>query len=383
MPDDQKNEVIKRMAVLREKYLEQLTDRRKTLEEFLAKSKSGSLTETDRIEIINQSHKMAGTGATYGFPAISATARRLEEALLTNPLVSHKTLETMISEILEACDAAPTINDLLQAHTDAPQPPTQAQESALIADTRPIVLAIDDDPDILGILETVLTSHARLILAKSTNEAYKILRDTKPDIILLDDIMPGSVSGLQFLVEKKRDKDIAHIPVIMITATNKIEDVKRALVAGAVDYIAKPFVPGQLTEKVLLRIRQHKMSVLIADDDDDVRNLLTAHFAGNGFMVYEAVDGSKCLSIAEKERPDLIVLDRMMPQLDGIGVLKRMRQDPKLHKTPVLMLTAKGQLADVKEGLSLGASDYVIKPFTPEEVVSRAMRRIKEVKYRA
>lgn len=386
MPNGDPKQVVQRMAQLRQKYLSQLEDRKNILREYLAKSESRSITDQDRVEIINLSHKLAGTGSTYGFPTISSSAKKLEETLLSNPMVPHKQLSDLINDILESCDKAPAINDLLneQAETQPDEDlDIELPESGLVPSTRPIILAIDDDPDILGILDTVLADQAKVILAHNTNEAYKILERLRPDLILLDDVMPGNVSGLQFLIEKKRDADIANVPAIMITASNRVDEVKRALLAGAIDYISKPFVPAHLTEKVLARVRQKKNSVLIADDDKDICSLLTTHFALHGFMVYIANDGETALNLARKEKPDLIILDRIMPKLDGIEVLKKLRFDPDLHKTPILILTAKGQLTDVKEGLQTGANDYVIKPFNPENVVTRATRWIKEVKHSA
>lgn len=111
------------------------------------------------------------------------------------------------------------------------------------------------------------------------------------------------------------------------------------------------------------------MRVLLVDDDKKLLELLSAYFLKNGFAVLEATNGMEALELAQREALDLIVLDLMLPGLDGWEVCRRLR---KTSDVPILMLTARDEEADRLIGLELGADDYVTKPFSPREVVARA-----------
>ena len=106
--------------------------------------------------------------------------------------------------------------------------------------------------------------------------------------------------------------------------------------------------------------------VLLAEDEDDIRKVaqMSLQFRG-GWEVSLASNGEECLAIAAENPPDLILLDCMMPKLDGYETCRRLKQDPSLRHIPVIFLTAKAQETEVKKGLSLGAVGYLIKPFNP------------------
>ena len=106
--------------------------------------------------------------------------------------------------------------------------------------------------------------------------------------------------------------------------------------------------------------------ILLAEDEEDIRKVaqISLQFRG-GWVVTLATDGEECLLKAAQERPDLILLDCMMPKLDGYETCRRLKQDPVLREIPVIFLTAKSQESEVRKGLALGAVGYLIKPFNP------------------
>jgi CheY-like chemotaxis protein len=106
--------------------------------------------------------------------------------------------------------------------------------------------------------------------------------------------------------------------------------------------------------------------VLLAEDEEDIRKVaqISLQFRG-GWEVVLASNGEECLAKAASDPPDLILLDCMMPKLDGYETCRRLKQDPSLRHIPVIFLTAKAQEVEVKRGLSLGAVGYLIKPFNP------------------
>lgn len=122
--------------------------------------------------------------------------------------------------------------------------------------------------------------------------------------------------------------------------------------------------------------------VLIVDDERDILDLLRMHLEHEGHEVAEAANGIDALKQAISGIPDLIVLDWMLPGLDGLNVFKRLRTDSRTRDIPVILLTAKAQQADRLTGLELGADDYLTKPFSPRELLLRVnavLRRVKKV----
>jgi two-component system phosphate regulon response regulator PhoB len=114
-----------------------------------------------------------------------------------------------------------------------------------------------------------------------------------------------------------------------------------------------------------------KGTILVIDDERDLIELVRYNLEKEGYDVIAATDGQSGLEVATKHAPDLVVLDLMMPGIDGIQICQRLRADPRTARLPVIMLTAKATEADRIVGLEMGADDYITKPFSPREVVAR------------
>ncbi len=130
------------------------------------------------------------------------------------------------------------------------------------------------------------------------------------------------------------------------------------------------------------KLPQH--SVLIVEDEHDIRDLLEYNLARDGFTVRAVGTGEQALAEVSKLPPDLILLDLMLPGIDGLQVCRRLKSDAATANIPILMLTAKAEENDVVTGLELGADDYIAKPFSPKVVVARAravLRRMTEPVY--
>jgi DNA-binding response OmpR family regulator len=112
-------------------------------------------------------------------------------------------------------------------------------------------------------------------------------------------------------------------------------------------------------------------NVLVVDDDPGVVELVSYKLTGAGYAVDAAPDGEAALSKVDKGGVDLLLLDILMPGISGLEVLERLRSAEPTSRLPVIMLTAKAQEADVERGFELGADDYIVKPFSPRELVSR------------
>lgn len=111
--------------------------------------------------------------------------------------------------------------------------------------------------------------------------------------------------------------------------------------------------------------------VLAADDDEDILGLVSFRLERAGYTVLLARDGEEALEIALREQPDLAVLDVMMPKLEGFELTRRLRGEQATSRMPIILLTARSQEADVQQGFDAGADDYIRKPFSPDELLSR------------
>ena len=111
--------------------------------------------------------------------------------------------------------------------------------------------------------------------------------------------------------------------------------------------------------------------ILVAEDEPDIRELIRLTLSFRGFDVLVAEDGHAALRLADASEPDLVLLDVRMPGLSGYEVCQRLRRLDHLRETPVVFLSAKGQDAEVQNGLAAGADDYILKPFAPDELVAR------------
>ena len=121
-----------------------------------------------------------------------------------------------------------------------------------------------------------------------------------------------------------------------------------------------------------------KKNIFVVEDEEDILDLIRHHLTKEGFVVATATDGLAAVKAISRKPPDLVLLDLMLPGLDGLEVCRRLKKDPKTAEIPVLMVTAKDEESDVVAGLELGADDYIVKPFRMKELVARvrtALRR--------
>src|SRR5712692_4058362 len=118
------------------------------------------------------------------------------------------------------------------------------------------------------------------------------------------------------------------------------------------------------------------MKILIAEDSATIRRLVAARLAADGYDVVEAADGEEALNLARSNQPDLLILDKVMPKLDGFEVVRALREDPATKAVPIVMLTGSTDEDDVLGGLGLGVDEYMPKPFSPRELSARVRRTL-------
>ncbi len=370
MSTNNETDVFAALKGLRADYVAHTREQIKEIERYAALCREGRLGGGERQEVKALAHRFVGSGATYGFPILSETARKIEELLDKDINAQAAEIESRLQEMKAACGKIKPEDAELSVSASG------ASGELERAKKLPKIIAIDDDESVLAILGKTLEKDAVVITGKTADEARRLMLEHKPELVILDDMMKDSISGLKFMEEIRGDAALSSIPVVMLTASNKTEEVLRGLMAGAVDYVIKPFNPADLVEKIRARLSKQRTCVLIAEDDKNVRLLLDFKFRGVGCRVVMCESGPQALEAVKEETPDVIILDRMMPGMDGLAVMKILRDNPKFANTPIIFLTAKKQENEVIEGLRVGAADYIVKPFNPDEVVMRASKAL-------
>jgi signal transduction histidine kinase/DNA-binding response OmpR family regulator len=212
------------------------------------------------------------------------------------------------------------------------------------------VLVVEDDPVAAELLVEYLAP-ADYAVEVATAGADALLRAAAdpPELICLDIKLDGELDGWGVLARLKTNPVTEPIPVVICTAGN---GRGQASALGAADFLAKPFSAEQLRTAVARLVPHGRGSVLVVDDDESVRSLVIETLHGADFELREAVDGDEALAKIAARLPDAIVLDLMMPTVDGFEVLERLHADPKTHQIPVVVLTARRLTAGERKSLS-------------------------------
>jgi PAS domain S-box-containing protein len=221
--------------------------------------------------------------------------------------------------------------------------PSMRETASDVADIRrrggaPVVLVIDDDEDVRELCTRVLTKRGFWAQAvPSGSQGIELAARLRPDAIVLDVKMPG-MSGWDVLSKLKLSEKTSSIPVIMLTVMHQ-EEIGRAL--GAVDYLIKPLDPKALIATLRRHIRQEGVRVLVVEDDPSTREMIRRTLEGAGHIVTEAENGQVALDRLDTDAPDIIVLDLMMPVMDGFTFLHHLRTSTNHANLPVIVATAR------------------------------------------
>jgi len=266
------------------------------------------------------------------------------------------------------------------------------------------ILLIEDEEALVEVLKTKLEKEGfEVMVGYDGQEGYKLISGFNPDIILLDIVMP-IMDGYDVL-EKMKENEVK-IPVIIISNSGQPVEIEKTKQLGAIDHLIKTqFNPvdvitmvknylasekkqtengGEETslneEKpaiVLEKIEKESgpklgITVLLVEDDNFLREISSKKLVKEGFTVYEAMDGDQAVAGVHQVKPDIVLLDIILPVMDGFQILDHIRSSEDVKDTPVIMLSNLGQDTDIKKALDMGANDYLVKAhFTTEEIVGK------------
>lgn len=368
-------------AKLKLGYIERLQGNFSEIQDVLRKIKTEPLSYDDVLAIRVLAHGLAGSGTTFGYPDITSTGRQTEQfvekiikTMRPNDLVGEDAaseITKLLNEMGAACDMSSIPENLITNDIDFADP--KSPSPSLGGKSRLVVLVVDDDRNMTTLAALKLTQREfSVITAHDGAEALESIKKRRPDLIILDVNMPVT-SGHDVLRTLKQDPDYASIPVLMLTASAKQEDVVGALHSGAIDYIVKPIDINDLVARVEKLCRNLRHTVLIADNDQLILTLLNHRFIRKGLNVILADTGTAAWDSIQKFNPDIIILDIMMPGMDGFEVMSHMRKNPETENIPVIVLSSNKSEEQIDAAMKAGAREYVIKPITTDNLLSRCL----------
>ena len=230
------------------------------------------------------------------------------------------------------------------------------------------ILIVDDNPDMLNILQVHLRMNGYdTIQATNGREAVDIATAQLPNLIVMDIMMP-QMNGLQAARLIRENPKTCSIPMLAATAKMSHADSQECLESGFNDHIAKPFTAMQLTSHIEKLIKKKK--ILIVDDNDDLNKIVQMSLM-DSYETLSAKNGEEAVGLAVMEVPDLIIMDLMMYEVNGLEAIRLIRQNPKTRSIPIIVITAGLSDTIEDECFRIGCNDFIAKPFTYEQLAPR------------
>lgn len=240
----------------------------------------------------------------------------------------------------------------------------------------PKILVVEDEKALLVAIQTKLRHEGyEVISASDGQEALIKIKDEKPDAVLLDILLPKK-SGMEVLEDLSKEGDLlAKMPVIIISNSGQDIEIERAKGLGVKDFLVKTdFTPQDVLNKLskfvsssnsatpkALNQSSSKRLVLVVEDDAFLRKLLVNKLTKDGFKVAETTGGKEALEFLKNNTPIIVLLDLVMPGVDGFQVLEEMRRNPQTKDIPVIILSNLGEPEQMERTKRLGVDDYLVK----------------------
>ncbi|MGP8107104.1 MAG: response regulator [Desulfobaccales bacterium] len=284
--------------------------------------------------------------------------------------ITHRFCQMMGGEITAASElgGGTTFTIRLPAQVEV-QPPAAAPLSEppeqVASEGLSTVLVIEDDPDTRDLLKRFLSKDGfRVKTVSEGEEGLRLARELQPDVITLDVMMPG-LDGWAVLTELKGDPALADIPVVMLTI---VDNKNLGYALGASDYLTKPIQRERLLA-VLEKYRRHPQPgpVLVVEDDPDTREILRRLLEKEGCQVIAAENGRVALERLAESQPMLILLDLMMPEMDGFQFIDRVRQHENWRTIPIVVVTAKDLTKEDRLRLNGYVQEIIRKDACPRD----------------
>jgi PAS domain S-box-containing protein len=257
----------------------------------------------------------------------------------------------------------------------APVRETSPEVVSMKLEGGPVVLAIDDDPNVIYLLQENLGEAGyRVVGVTNGDEGLRKARELKPFAITLD-ILMSPKDGWQILHELKADEVTRDIPVVVLSIVDNQELGYRL---GASDYLMKPFdreaILGTLARIAPTPATPRQVRLLVVDDDPQVVDLVSQLLEDQPYTIEDAKDGEEALDAVSRRRPDIILLDLLMPRLDGFGVIEQLHRRPEYREIPIIVLTAKALSTEELGQLQQTVSKVIQKRALERDMLLQELR---------
>lgn len=251
------------------------------------------------------------------------------------------------------------------------------------------VLIVEDDANNRDVAQRIVqASGHEAIVATDGRRGLELARAQRPDAILMDLLLP-EVDGWTLVRSLREEPWAREVPIIAVSALAMQADRARALAAGCSDFLSKPYAPAELRELIARYVPavtrepramaapwERPATVLVVDDEQANVELVARRLGAIGFETATALSGRDALARAEEDPCDLILLDVMMPGMDGWEVCRELKRSARTAAIPVIFVTARDRAEDVARGFEVGGVDYIPKPFEPLELAARVKSAI-------
>jgi CheY-like chemotaxis protein len=292
------------------------------------------------------------------------------------------------------------------------------------------ILVVEDDGVLRDVLKEKLIQRGYTVASVEDGEqALRHIAEDKPDLILLDILMPRK-GGMEVMEELNQDPELKKIPIIVISNSGQPVEVQRAKELGAKEFLIKAvFDPNEVLEKVAKVLDENSMSsvsfaasvdndevnddgekttiveldispeetpkeevsntndgtkggkrkILVVEDDKFLRELFVRKMFNEGFDVDSAIDAEQAFDVLKNKKPEIILLDLILPGADGFEILTQIKKDDNLKHIPVMVISNLGQKEDIDRAIELGAVDFLIKAnYTLDEIIARVLTVLKK-----
>jgi CheY-like chemotaxis protein len=252
-----------------------------------------------------------------------------------------------------------------------------------------ILIAVSDTFLAESLVASAKEKGIRAVVVDNGNDALLKMKELHPDLLISDVVLSG-MDGYDLLAAKSFDKDITKIPVIVVSNMGLPVDMKRLPSVGIREYFIKTHIdPEEVVDKVcgILGLEPSNSSmiktkkpvkILWVEDDKFLSEILTKRFISLGYNLLKASNGTEALAIAETETPDIIMLDIVMPDINGFDVLQKLKIQEKFKETPVIMLSNLSLSSDIEKSKKLGAVGFIVKAAVSlDEIITQVEKLIK------
>jgi len=363
-------------------YFGYLNDAVAKLEGVIMRLEHCDISQWDVADATDIAHRIKGNAAMYGYPELGLRAVKLETFLRADDDGSaHATvllnLITFIDDIQNVCHAPGKPEPIGLHDTLAVKNEDQSsvyQDTALSSDRKSIIIGYKD-PWLCELMASLLEPEFSVISCHTKKELHGVIDKRIGDLIILEDSF-GGMSAVEWLKNFKGPSRMSDVPVFLTFDPDMPDSIAEAISLGVDGFSEDKHEILEIVNSAKTFLSKPEQCVLVVDDDPVVRELLKQVLKSAGLKVDTVQDGLEALDYLSRETPDIVLLDRFMPRLEGGTVLYEIQNKINLKSIPVLILTAMVNQGEAKSWFERGAADFIPKPFDPEEVVMRVKQHL-------